>query len=196
MHGYAGRMARLHGLTPAEARRFRTGRMALDLLHTGGDGPHSRWELLRGPAELGRWLTVVTGLDDIAATALDIDPVFALRRSLRRTAERAMKGAPASIVDRLAINAAAAVAPPVPELRAGGGTAVRGPVPVPEVLSLLARDAIDLFGGPLAGRIRVCAAADCDLLYVDQSPAGNRQWCSMQRCGTLTKVRAYRRRAA
>lgn len=64
------------------------------------------------------------------------------------------------------------------------------------MLADLARDAVDLFGSPLAQRIRVSAAADCGLLYVDQSRTGNRQWCSMQRCGTRAKVRAYRVRNA
>jgi predicted RNA-binding Zn ribbon-like protein len=65
-----------------------------------------------------------------------------------------------------------------------------------QVLSLLARDAVDLFAGPYANRIRVCSAPDCALLYVDQSRSGNRQWCSMQRCGTRAKVRAHRERHA
>jgi predicted RNA-binding Zn ribbon-like protein len=63
-----------------------------------------------------------------------------------------------------------------------------------QVLALLARDAVDLFASPLASRIRVCAAPDCGLLYLDQSRTGSRLWCSMQRCGTRAKVRAHRER--
>jgi predicted RNA-binding Zn ribbon-like protein len=59
-------------------------------------------------------------------------------------------------------------------------------------LSTLARDAIDLFGGPLAGRVRECAADNCGLLFVDTSRPGRRRWCSMERCGNRAKVRAYR----
>ncbi|MET7418837.1 ABATE domain-containing protein [Dactylosporangium sp. NPDC005555] len=129
-----------------------TGRMSLDLLHPAG---------AQDPA---RWLGAVTGLDSITTTAADIAPVHALRDSVRRTAARAAAGAPASIVDRLALNAAAAVTPPRPVLRPDGRRSVDRPVPVPEVLSLLARDAIDLFGGPLAARIRMCAG--CGLPYV------------------------------
>jgi predicted RNA-binding Zn ribbon-like protein len=54
---------------------------------------------------------------------------------------------------------------------------------------------VDLFASPLAGRIRVCAAPDCGLLYLDQSRTGNRLWCSMQRCGTRAKVRTHRERS-
>jgi predicted RNA-binding Zn ribbon-like protein len=59
-------------------------------------------------------------------------------------------------------------------------------------LSALARDAIDLLTGPLGHRIRVCAAEGCELLFVDASRPGTRRWCSMQRCGNLTKVRTHR----
>jgi predicted RNA-binding Zn ribbon-like protein len=59
-------------------------------------------------------------------------------------------------------------------------------------LSTLARDAIDLFTGPLSGRIRVCAADDRGLLFVDASRPGRCRWCSMDRCGNLSKVRRYR----
>jgi predicted RNA-binding Zn ribbon-like protein len=69
-----------------------------------------------------------------------------------------------------------------------------GPVTTSQVLSTLARDAIDLFSGPLADRIRTCAADDCGMFFVDQSRPGTRRWCSMQRCGTLAKVRAHRAR--
>jgi hypothetical protein len=57
---------------------------------------------------------------------------------------------------------------------------------VPEILSILARDAIALFGGPAAGRIRACAG--CGLPRV----AGG--WC----CGPLSALplrRVPRRRA-
>ncbi|MGI5176781.1 CGNR zinc finger domain-containing protein [Dactylosporangium sp. CA-152071] len=179
-------MARLDGLGAGEARRFRTGRMALDLVHTAGDREHGRVELLSGPAELGRWLGVVTGLDPIVATGVDIDPVHALRHAVRRAAARTMAKTATSVVDRLALNAAAAITPPVPELRADGAAAVRGVVRVPEVLSLLARDAIELFGGPLAAHVRMCGG--CGLLYVEPSPGG----CSPRRCAGRVRVSRLR----
>ncbi|MDG6102995.1 ABATE domain-containing protein [Dactylosporangium aurantiacum] len=151
------------------------GRMALDLLHPGGTGA-----LPYEPVALGRWLGAVAGVDDVIATTADIAPVHALRDAVRRTALRAVAGAPAGVVDRLAINAAAAVAPPVPALGSDGRAAVPGPVSVPEVLSLLARDAIDLFGGPMSGRVRACGG--CGALYLDRSAGGDQRWCSPQRC--------------
>lgn len=40
-----------------------------------------------------------------------------------------------------------------------------------------------------AGRIRVCASADCGWVYVDRSRNGLRRWCQMETCGTLEKSR-------
>jgi predicted RNA-binding Zn ribbon-like protein len=92
------------------------------------------------------------------------------------------------------LNAAAAYPPVVPvlttELQASVKVASTG-----QALSSLARDAIDLFSGPLAGRLRECAAPDCALLFVDTSRPAGRRWCSMELCGSRSKARAYRSRS-
>jgi predicted RNA-binding Zn ribbon-like protein len=187
-------MARLQGLTPDETRRFRTGRPCLDLAHTGGDGPYAVFELIHETADVSRWLSVIADLDGIEAAAADVAQARALRRAVWNAAHAAIGGRPPSQPDRTVINRSAGWTPPVPLLEASGGAAVRRPLTASQVLSLLARDAVDLFAGPLASRIRVCAAPDCGLLYLDQSRSGTRQWCSMQRCGTRAKVRAHRGR--
>jgi predicted RNA-binding Zn ribbon-like protein len=92
-----------------------------------------------------------------------------------------------------ALNAAAARPPLVPALLPDGGTTVVAPTAA-GALATLARDAVDLFGGPLARRIRVCAADDCGLLFVDASRPGTRRWCAMERCGNRTKVGGHRER--
>jgi predicted RNA-binding Zn ribbon-like protein len=63
-------------------------------------------------------------------------------------------------------------------------------------LAAVARDAVDLLSGPLAGRIRECGADDCALLFVDASRPGRRRWCSMEACGNRAKAAAFRRREA
>jgi predicted RNA-binding Zn ribbon-like protein len=187
-------MTRLQGLTPGEARRFRTGRPCLDLAHTGGDGPYAAFELIFTAADVSRWLGVIADVDAIESAEPDVLGMRALRRAVWNAAHSAIAGTLPAYLDRAVINDAAAVMPPAPMLLASGEAAPRQPVTAPQVLSVLARDAVDLFASPLADRIRVCAAADCGLLYVDQSRSGSRQWCSMQRCGTRAKVRAHRER--
>ncbi len=64
------------------------------------------------------------------------------------------------------------------------------------LLSTVARDAIDLFTGPYADRVRECGADDCRLLFVDTSRPGRRRWCAMEHCGNREKARAHRARRA
>ena len=63
-----------------------------------------------------------------------------------------------------------------------------------QVMSSVARDAINLFGTARVERFRKCANPTCDLMFVDQSRPGKRQWCTMDRCGNLSKVAKHRAR--
>ncbi|CCH35328.1 CGNR zinc finger domain-containing protein [Actinosynnema sp. NPDC047251] len=173
----------------AERRRFRTGRPCLDFTHTGGEGPYAVWELLHGPADVARY---VGALLDVELDAVDADfgELRPLRTALTNVARGAAQGDPPAEADIAVINAAAAHAPLVPRL--DNGEAVLGRGTVRQALSTLARDAIDLLASPLRDRIRVCAAEDCGLLFVDASRPGRRRWCSMQRCGDRAKKRNAR----
>jgi len=185
-------VADLQGLTPGERRRFRTGRPCLDLVHTGGEGEWAVWELLHDSADLEHWLGVVLDGTAIAARPRDLAPARDLRRAVCEIARGAAAGTPPRGRDVAALNAFAAAPALVPQL--GDAGAALAPGTAAQALSTLARDAIDLFGGPLAARIRVCAAEDCGLLFVDASRPGRRRWCSMERCGNLAKTRAFRAR--
>ena len=188
--------------SPADLRRrFCSGRPCLDLVHTGGEGALARFEIVRDPDDLGRVLGVILGLPPLPADEADLAAMRLLRAALTRLAYDLAEGSPPPIPidpprpdDIATVNAAAAVAPLVPALRPDGGTAVVAPTTA-AALSTLARDAVDLFGGPLAGRIRVCAAENCGLLLVDTSRPGRRRWCSMELCGNRAKIRTHRSRA-
>ena len=66
-------MSRVSRLPAALRRRFRTGRPCLDLVHTGGEGLLAHFEVVHDPADAGRYLGLVAGLDDdVPATAEDL----------------------------------------------------------------------------------------------------------------------------
>jgi predicted RNA-binding Zn ribbon-like protein len=188
--------------SPADLRRrFRTGRPCLDLVHTGGEGALARWEIVNDPDDLGRLLGVILRLPPLPANEADLAVMRPLRAALTRIAYDLAEGSrppipidPPRPDDIATVNAAAAVPPLVPALRPDGGTTFVAPTAA-AALSTLARDAVDLFGGPLACRIRVCAAENCGLLLVDTSRPGRRRWCSMELCGNRAKVRTHRSRA-
>ncbi|MBW8485372.1 CGNR zinc finger domain-containing protein [Actinomadura parmotrematis] len=169
---------------------FLSGRPCLDLTTTLRVRHREQpVETLRTPADLGAWIAA-SGLCEapVEVDAGGLRRARALREAVYRIGHPA--GAPAPD-DVAALNAAASRPPLVPRLvdgtvyRSGGLDAV---------LSTLARDAIDLFGGPHAARVRECAHPDCSRLFLDVSHAGRRRWCGMAACGNKAKSAAYRRR--
>lgn len=139
------------------------------------------------------------------ATDADLAPARALRAVVDRIARDLAADRTPAVADVSALNTAAARPALVPMLLPGGGTALADPAgadpsaPEPSgaaALATIARDAVDLFGGPLAARIRVCSAENCGLLFVDASRPGRRRWCSMEVCGNRAKIRGHRGREA
>jgi predicted RNA-binding Zn ribbon-like protein len=117
-----------------------------------------------------------------------------VRDALWRLAVDGAHGRPARRADHAVLNRAAAEAPMAPRIDADGRGSWTVPVSGAQLTSTIARDAIELFTGPLARRVRECAAEDCYLIFVDTSRPGRRRWCAMERCGNRHKVRALRAR--
>jgi predicted RNA-binding Zn ribbon-like protein len=61
-------------------------------------------------------------------------------------------------------------------------------------LKRIALSALDLLRSAQPRRLKRCASPDsCGWLFYDDSKGGQRRWCSMEACGTLDKMRRYRR---
>ncbi len=179
------------------AFHFLAGRPCLDLAATVGERWRRSFERLREPDDLSRWL-VESGLLETAPAVepAQLEQARALRDAIYRAARPAGPATPPA-ADVEQINVVAARPPLAPRLDAGGRRVAWGSdQPVDAALATVARDAIDLLAGPLAGRVRECAAPDCALLFVDASRPGQRRWCSMTGCGNRAKTAAYRRRRA
>jgi predicted RNA-binding Zn ribbon-like protein len=177
---------------------FDSSSLALDFAYTGPLGVADAavdhpWEVLRSPADLSSWLA--NRLPSTEATDRDLADARTLRGAIGRLALAARAGSQADARDIDLLNLYAAT-PDIPPRLAGGGLQAGRTAPrAAQALSTIARDAVALFSGTTPGRIRECDAEDCDILYLDTSRAGNRRWCSMQRCGNRHKVRAHRARA-
>lgn len=148
------------------------------------------WELLHTPADLSRWLSVIVDANVKSAGAADLPATKRLRAAHLRIAYALTDARPPASADVAVVNRAATPPPLMPRLK--NGELELRPGSVEQALSTLARDVQDLVAGPLASRVRICAAADCGLLFVDASRPGRRRWCSMQWCGNRAKTRAYR----
>ena len=153
------------------------------------------WEILHSPADLQAWiegssLHVSVG----TVSSADLRQAWRLREAIFRCADARVEGGafPQEAIDD--INRAAARPSLVPQI-GPSGERTWAPASVEQVLSVLARDAVDLFTEPMVERIRRCSGTNCYLIFVDTSRPGARQWCSMGRCGNRAKVRAYRNRS-
>lgn len=161
------------------------GRPCVDFVNTLRDRKTGPRELLDAPARLAEWLDLAEPPTPAQLTAA---------RDLREAIDRALvRGEPdIALLNRWS---RAAHRPPV-ELRVdadGSLLAWRRPPadPLRAALGALAADAIDLLTTRPTPRIAVCGSTRCGLRFVDASPAGNRQWCSMRRCGNREKARQH-----
>ena len=177
---------------------FRSGRICLDLVATVAKRRLGDRELLPGPAELSTWcrvagLAVPPGGE---ITAERLERTWALREAVYGLARARVDGTRHLSADIDLVNSAACLAaPPTPLLGPDGYTSrPREHAPLDSILALLARDAIDLFSGPYALRIRECTAHDCSLFFVDRSRPGSRRWCTMASCGEKASSATYRQR--
>jgi len=176
--------------------RFDPGAPCLEFGYTGGEGPLVRFERLHTPDDWVAWAAepahgIVLGS---TPTGPEIARARALREAVRTlAADRADRRRPGS-ASREVVDEAAARPGLVAELDDGWRRRWQGDVTLDQLTSALARDAIDLFAFTPVDRVRVCAADDCPLVFVDTSRPGARRWCSMARCGNRAKVRSHRNR--
>ncbi|HTF46903.1 MAG TPA: ABATE domain-containing protein [Pseudonocardia sp.] len=175
---------------------FTSGHWALDLAGTVGhrNGP-DRVDLLDSPASVDCWL-VEAGLLDTppAVDAEGLARTVALREAIYRLARARTAGRAAEPADQAELNRAAEPAPVGIQLLHPAQVARRGDLTA--ALSTLAREAIELLGGPAAGQLKVCRGDLCTRLFLDSSRRGDRRWCDMRECGNRAKAAAYRDRHA
>lgn len=187
--------------------RFVGGRVCLDFVATLGKRHTDPVERLPEPAALARWFGAARLLPPGAAVpqvgAAGLAQARVLREALNRLVRAAMDGEPYGRTDIAVLNRVAVLPDLAPQLAVGdrtgaGGPEVRwqhrGPV-AGAALATVARDGVLLLGGPEAARVKECGNPACSLLFVDDSQARRRRWCSMERCGNLAKVAGYRARA-
>ncbi|MFC4116323.1 CGNR zinc finger domain-containing protein [Nonomuraea zeae] len=183
---------------PRMAFPFIGGRPCLDFAATLGKRHADAFERLPDPAALGRWIAE-SGLhpEPGEITPLDLAHARTLREAVYRMLTAAMRGVPPGDADVEEVNAAAArpdLAPRLVLTPAGPVLERQAGHVAPAALATVARDAVLLAGGPLIQRVKECENPGCSLLFLDDSQARRRRWCSMDRCGNLAKIAGYRSR--
>jgi predicted RNA-binding Zn ribbon-like protein len=147
-------------------------------------------ETLSAPADLAAWTKAPK-----APSAKEFEQAIAVRETIYRLFDAQAQGKPAAPRDLEALNEALARTPPRKALkrnRAGYEWEVDGKSGT--ALGLLAPvlwSAGDLLAGPQLARVRRCANPECGWLFLDDSRAGKRRWCSMSACGNRAKARRH-----
>jgi predicted RNA-binding Zn ribbon-like protein len=175
---------------------FIAGRLCIDFTQTGGEtGKRAAWERFHGPSDLADWLSESPlQMQGIQVSPKEFEIALSLREAIWHVAQAIRQNETPLAGDIDIINRVAAAPDLPPQLVLNGLKQVwHSPATVTAALSIIARDAIDLFSGELRSRIRACANAKCGLIFVDTSRPGKRRWCLMKRCGNMAKTSQYRK---
>jgi len=176
------------------------GRPCLDLVNT----LRERWsatprELLVSPADLAEWLQVAELVDHSPEVSAEL---LARARALREAVDHVLRAERPRPEDVAVVDAwAGRAVPPPARLRFDAAGRLHADLPraadgAERALALVAADAVALIAAGAAGQVRVCAHERCGLRFLDRSPARNRQWCSMRRCGNRAKASRHHARSA
>lgn len=147
-------------------------------------------ETLNAPADLAAWARATKPLP-----AKEFDRAIALREAVYRLLDAQALGKAAPSRDLEALNEALAQAPARTTLKRGrDGYEWNVDTKSGTALALLAPvlwSAGDLLAGPRLDKVRRCANPECGWLFLDDSRAGKRRWCSMSACGNRAKARRH-----
>jgi len=166
--------------------------LSLELVNTTFVSDGQPADALQTPAHLDAWLHTnrLRQPADAASTAADVERFRALRAALRRIFSAAFEASRPPTEDLDVLNAASAAAPQYSQLAWDDRPRiVRSDT---SALGSVARDAIDVLGGPNLKLITPCQAPGCVLFFLREPR--RRHWCSAA-CGNRARVaRHYARR--
>jgi predicted RNA-binding Zn ribbon-like protein len=147
-------------------------------------------ETLKAPADLAAWAKVGK-----APSGREFEASLALRETIYRLFDANAQGRVPASRDLEALNQALRQAPTRSTLRRGrDGYSWEVDTKSGTALGMLAPvlwSAGDLLAGPRLDRVRRCANPECGWLFLDDSRAGKRRWCSMSACGNRAKARRH-----
>ncbi|NEA51793.1 ABATE domain-containing protein [Streptomyces sp. SID10815] len=171
---------------------FVCGNPALDFAATLRARRTARFEMFVTPDRLDAWFLESGVVDALTPSdEADVERAKELREAVYRsvTARRLGETYDAEALDLL--NGTAREPAAVPQLTPSGRHTEATPR---EALAALARQAVELLGGPDVPLLKECGNPECTRVYIDRSRGTRRQWCGMESCGNRIKAAAYRAR--
>jgi predicted RNA-binding Zn ribbon-like protein len=204
------RAIRFGGVQTPQGFRFELsgGALPLDFVNTLDERPRGGRERLNSPEDMVAWARQAGLIEAAQAVTLpsphqeaELAEAIALRELIfatvelirgRRPADDALTPAWNLWLERLAKSRQLTVGP-----QGMAWHQQESPTSLAGLMPPIAQAAMDLFQDPArCARLRICAAANCDWVFLDKSPRGNRIWCDMSVCGNRAKAaRHYHRHA-
>ncbi|MFG2266576.1 CGNR zinc finger domain-containing protein [Streptomyces sp. NPDC048720] len=150
-------------------------------------------EMLISPESLEAWFRE-SGLVDAntPCEASDLEHAVALREAVYRLVVATLNGDDYGAEALAVVNGTARTPSAVPQLVQRGDRRVEATPQ--QALSSIARQAVELLGGPEAALLKECSRGECTQVYLDRSHGSRREWCAMDPCGNRIKAAAYRAR--
>lgn len=174
---------------------FRSDRLSLDfaatLMFRESDTPPC--ELLSSPENLIDWARAsgMLLMSPSRRTGV-LGEAIELREAIYRSA-RTHIGGDAPAIDDIAVLNRHGTHPPL-AVTLDSSRVIERSGTLNNLLATIARDTIELLGGPDAERLRQCGRSSCTRMFIDRSRGHTRVWCGMRECGNRVNAAAYRRR--
>jgi predicted RNA-binding Zn ribbon-like protein len=142
--------------------RFKAGRLALNLPATVRHRASQPNDVLEPPGAPARWLRDAGLVENLLNLSnAECHEITKLREAIWVIFDDYLAGRPLSPAAVGALNKAALHRLAIPQLDAGTSTVrMTADDPFRTALAMVARDAIDLIGGPLKERVKTCARDD------------------------------------
>lgn len=173
--------------------QWRSGRLCLDFIATKGEWEGRQFERIVDSDHWLCWLGKARVAAPPAVTEADLREMVELREHAYRIVRSRAASEPVPKDSLAVLNRFAMISPPPPQINEDGREIKRDVTQRPdEVLSIIARDLINLLAGPLHDRIRKCAEPTCEFYFADSSRPGRRRWCTS--CGAAAASARYRDR--
>nr|BFD89917.1 CGNR zinc finger domain-containing protein [Kitasatospora sp. Xyl93] len=171
---------------------FVCGHPALDFAATLRARRTVRFEMLVTPERLNAWYLDCGLVDTITpGDEHGLREAKTVREAVYRLVTDRRLGEAFDREALAVLNAAARKPPVTPQLTTTGRRNAATPG---QALATVARQAVELLGGPDVPLMKECGNPECTRVYIDRSRGLRRQWCGMESCGNRIKAAAYRAR--
>ena len=156
-------------------------------------------ETLNSTEDLSAWAAGNVSKDVRPLARREFERAIDVREAIYRVFDATARDKPPAAADLQSLNELLATSPARTTLkreRNGFAWAVdgRGSTALGQLAPVL-WSAGDLLTGAKLDKVKRCANPECGWLFLDDSRAGKRRWCSMQSCGNRAKARRHYHRS-